>query len=68
MAGSAAALKLSRAGIVPIVLEARNRVGGRAFSRPYVAMQDTSLLEYGGSWITGYHDRIRALVAETRTT
>lgn len=68
MAGAAAALKLSKAGIVPCVLEARARIGGRAYSRPYAAMQDTSLLEYGGSWITAYHDRIRTLVLEMGLT
>jgi monoamine oxidase len=68
MAGAAAALKLSKAGIVPWVLEARERIGGRAYSRPYAAAKDTSLLEYGGSWITAYHDRIRALVPELGLT
>lgn len=64
LAGAAAALKLSKAGIVPWVLEARERIGGRAYSKPFASTQDRSLLEYGGSWITAYHDRIRALVPE----
>ncbi|MEQ1522592.1 MAG: NAD(P)/FAD-dependent oxidoreductase [Aestuariivirga sp.] len=68
MAGAAAALKLSKAGIVPLVLEAQERIGGRAYSRPYASAQDASLLEYGGSWITAYHDRIRALVPEMGLT
>jgi monoamine oxidase len=68
MAGAAAALKLGKAGIVPWVLEARERIGGRAYSKRYAATQDTCLLEYGGSWITAYHDRIRALVLEMGLT
>ena len=68
MASAAAALRLSKAGILPWVLEARERTGGRAYSRPYAVAQDASLLEYGGSWITAYHDRIRALVPEMGLT
>ena len=64
MAGAAAALKLSKAGIASCVLEARERIGGRAFSRPYAGTDDTSLLEFGGSWITPFHERIRALTPE----
>lgn len=64
MAGAAAALKLSKAGIAAHVLEARERIGGRAYSRPYAGTSDTSLLEYGGSWITPAHHRIRSLVEE----
>ena len=64
MAGAAAALKLGKAGIAACVLEAQERIGGRAFSRPYAGTDDTSLLEYGGSWITPFHERIRALTPE----
>ena len=68
MAGAAAALKLSKAGIAASVLEAQERIGGRAFSRPYAGTDDTSLLEYGGSWITPFHDRIRTLTPEMGLT
>ncbi|MBG1233240.1 flavin monoamine oxidase family protein [Aestuariivirga litoralis] len=64
MAGAAAALKLGKAGIKCVVLEAQDRIGGRAFSKAYAGAPNDALLEYGGSWITPYHDRIRALVAE----
>jgi monoamine oxidase len=64
MAGSAAALKLSKAGILVRVIEAQSRVGGRALSRSYAEGVDTAILEYGGSWITPFQDRIRALVDE----
>ncbi len=68
MAGAAAALRLSKSGIRPLVIEAQARVGGRAFSRPFAASQDQSLVEFGGSWITPYHARIRAHVAELGLT
>jgi monoamine oxidase len=64
MAGAAAAYRLRQAGIRVLVLEAQERLGGRAFSRPYQSEQGGALLEYGGSWITPYHTRIRAHVAE----
>jgi monoamine oxidase len=64
LAGAAAALRLSTSGIKALVLEAQDRLGGRAFSRPYHSGQGGALLEYGGSWITPYHTRIRAHVAE----
>ena len=64
MAGAAAALKLSKAGIAACVLEAQERIGGRAFSRPYAGTNAASLLEFGGSWITPFHERIRTLTPE----
>ena len=64
LAGAAAALSLAKSGFVPLVIEARDRVGGRAYSRPFVGAQDGAPLEYGGSWITPAHHRIRSLAAE----
>ena len=64
MAGAAAAYRLGKSGIRVLVLEAQERLGGRAFSRPYQSEQGGALLEYGGSWITPYHTRIRSHVAE----
>lgn len=64
MAGVAAALRLGKAGIKCNVLEARERIGGRAYSRAFGGAEEGPLLEYGGSWITPSHHRIRALVEE----
>ena len=64
LAGAAAALCLSKAGVSSLVLDARDRVGGRAFSRSFQGEGDEGLLEFGGSWIKPDHARIRALVAE----
>lgn len=68
MAGAAAAFRLNKSGIVSLVIEARDRLGGRAFSRPYGSAEGPSLIEFGGSWITPYHARIRAHVAELGLT
>ncbi len=64
MAGAAAALKLGRSGLAVTLVEARDRCGGRAFLKSYAGDGATEPLEYGGAWITPWHTRIRALVAE----
>jgi hypothetical protein len=62
MAGAAAALKLAKAGKSVKLIEARDRCGGRGFLRKYDG--DSAELEFGGAWITPWHNRIRALVPE----
>jgi len=62
LAGAAAALKLSKAGRRVRVIEARERCGGRGFARAYGG--EGPLLEFGGGWITPWHNRLRALVPE----
>jgi monoamine oxidase len=66
LAGAAAACELSRNGRRVIVLEARDRAGGRALTRPFVVGGET--LEYGGSWITPWQRRIRNYAALTGIT
>jgi monoamine oxidase len=56
-AGAAAASALQSAGCKTVVLEARDRAGGRAFTRPFVNSAD--VLEFGGAWISPAHRRIR---------
>lgn len=63
MAGAAAVLKLAKAGKRVTIIEARDRCGGRGFLKPY-AGDDSAPLEFGGAWITPWHNRIRALVSE----
>jgi monoamine oxidase len=46
-AGVTAARELSRAGLSTLVLEARNRVGGRTFTNQFAGDQ----IEMGGTWI-----------------
>lgn len=66
LAGAAAASIVTGQGKSAIILEARDRAGGRAFTRPFTAGGD--LLEFGGSWITPWHDRIRHYAEGTGTT
>ena len=49
LAGAAAAEELSARGFIATVLEARDRVGGRGFSRPFATGDE--LLDFGGAWI-----------------
>ena len=49
LAGAAAAEALAVRGFTVTVLEARDRVGGRGFSRPFANSDE--LLEFGGAWI-----------------
>ena len=64
MAGAAAALKLAKAGKSVLIIEARDRCGGRGFMKSFAGDERTEVLEYGGAWITPWHGRIRALVEE----
>ena len=65
LAGAAAALRLAKAGLRVAILEARPRIGGRAYVKAFTGPATPGApLEYGGSWITPWHARIRALVEE----
>jgi len=58
-AGLAAAYKLKNAGWDVIVLEARNRIGGRVFSHKF---ENTDLIcELGAEWVGESHERLKAL-------
>jgi monoamine oxidase len=62
LAGATAALSLARDGLRVVVLEARDRLGGRGFVRPFRG--DGPLLDFDGSWITPLDTRLRALCRE----
>ena len=49
LAGAAAAEALVVRGFTVTVLEARDRVGGRGFARPFANSDE--LLDFGGAWI-----------------
>jgi monoamine oxidase len=60
-AGLAAAWRLRKAGARVIVLEARNRVGGRSWT---VTRKDGAFIDYGGQWVGPSQDRVLALIKE----
>lgn len=60
-AGLAAAWRLKQAGARVVVLEARNRVGGRSWS---VAMKDGTFVDNGGQWVGPTQDAILRLIKE----
>ena len=61
LAGLMAARELVAAGVSVCVLEARDRVGGRTWTRP---ASDGTLLDVGGQWIGPTQQRMNRLVAE----
>jgi monoamine oxidase len=58
LAGLSAARSLVAAGVDALVIEARERVGGRIYTRP---ASDGTPLDLGGQWIGPTQQRIRAL-------
>src|SRR5262245_8762187 len=56
LAGAAAAEALAARGFTLTVLEARDRVGGRGFARPFANSDE--LLEFGGAWIRPWQTQI----------
>jgi monoamine oxidase len=61
LAGLAAARSLAAAGADVVVLEARDRVGGRTYTRP---AGDGTLIDLGGQWIGPSQDRLATLAGE----
>lgn len=59
--GLAAAYRLKQAGATVIVLEARNRVGGRSLSAP---LKGGGWIDLGGQWVGPTQDRFYALIKE----
>jgi monoamine oxidase len=61
LSGLVAARHLAAAGQIPLVLEARDRVGGRTLNRP---IGEGQVAEIGGQWVGPTQDRILALASE----
>ncbi len=59
LAGLQAATTLSAAGKDIVVLEARDRVGGRVEN---IALKDGRIVEMGGQWVSPGHERMHALI------
>ena len=61
LAGLAAARALVSRGASPVVVEARDRVGGRTLNED---LGDGKVVEIGGQWVGPTQDRLYALAAE----
>jgi monoamine oxidase len=61
LAGLTAARDLQAAGRAVVVVEARDRVGGRTLNHQ---LADGSIVEQGGQWIGPTQDRVMALIGE----
>ena len=61
LAGLAAARALHAAGREAVVLEARDRVGGRTLNEP---IGDDKVVEIGAQWVGPTQDRVLALIGE----
>ncbi|WP_433723935.1 flavin monoamine oxidase family protein [Nocardia sp. CA-129566] len=61
LAGLAAAGQLHRDGLEVVVVEARDRVGGRTLNHP---IGDGKIVEVGGQWVGPGQDRVLALIDE----
>ncbi len=61
LAGLVAARRIAAAGAQPLVIEARDRVGGRVLNEE---IGDGKVVEIGGQWIGPTQTRIAALAAE----
>jgi monoamine oxidase len=59
--GLAAALELQSLGLEPIVLEARDRVGGRVLNHE---LEAGGIVEVGGQWVGPTQRALLALAAE----
>ena len=59
LAGATAAEKLAEQNLKITVVEARDRLGGRGYAKPFAGNGD--VLDYGGAWIAPWQHRIRSL-------
>ena len=60
-AGLTAARRLTQSGMSVVVLEARDRVGGRVWTQ---LLSDSSPVDRGGAWLAPQHDAIFGLARE----
>src|SRR5262245_28310599 len=66
LAGATAAAELRERGLSIVVLEARDRLGGRGYCRPFRGVGEP--LDFGGAWITPWQHAIRGLCARHEIT
>ena len=63
-AGLLAAWRLVQAGCDVVVLEARDRVGGRVWSQELIAGDPRTMIERGGEFVLDGYDVLRSVLAE----
>ncbi len=61
LAGLTAARRLSASGVDVVVLEGRDRVGGRTLN---LELDDGDVVEIGGQWVGPTQDRVLGLISE----
>ncbi|MBL7766553.1 MAG: FAD-dependent oxidoreductase [Chitinophagaceae bacterium] len=66
-AGLSAAYALKKKGIEYIILESRNRIGGRVFSHT-MDEEEKLVIELGAEWVGASHERLIALTEEMGLT
>src|SRR5215469_6137046 len=63
-AGLMAADRIARSGRQPVVLEARDRVGGRVWSQQLLPSDERTVVERGAEFVLDGYDVMRATLAE----
>ena len=64
LAGLATARKLTAAGRNVLVVEARDRVGGRTLNHPVASSNRGAIVEIGGQWVWSGQTRVSAYIQE----
>ncbi len=67
-AGLAAADRITRSGQQAVVLEARDRVGGRVWSQRLIPDDERTVIERGAEFVLDGYDVMRSLLSRNRAS